>query len=106
MLKNIKTSHGQKSYDQTILYLINNNREEPPFLFWQSLNRIEKMVLKSINKGNLTNRKIRNDLLKEEINYSLRAIQMVTERLCELKLIEKIKEGKEYKFKIITEGKK
>ena len=90
-------SGKNRTYDEIINALLDNNQEEPNFLKW-NLSNTDKFILYCINKGNHETRKIRNCLEKKGITISMRAIQEHMEKLVQKNLILKEQNGKEYTY--------
>ena len=90
----------RRSYDEIIQEILKNEKtEEPNFLKWH-LNNSDKLILNAIRKGCETSGKIREELRKDNIELSLRSVQVHLDSLTTRNLIIRMKGGKEHSYKL------
>ena len=90
----------RRTYDEIILEILKNeNTEEPDFLKWH-LNNSDKLILNAIRKGCKTSGMIREELRKDNIELSLRSVQVHLDSLTTRNLIIRMKGGKEHSYKL------
>jgi uncharacterized membrane protein len=90
----------RRSYDEIIQEILKNETtEEPDFLKWH-LNNSDKLILNAIRKGCETSGTIREELRKDNIELSLRSVQVHLDSLTTRNLIIRIKGGKEHSYKL------
>ena len=90
----------RRSYDEIIQEILKNETtEEPNFLKWH-LNNSDKLILNAIRKGCETSGMIREELRKDNIELSLRSVQVHLDSLTTRNLIIRMKGGKEHSYKL------
>jgi len=90
----------RRSYDEIIQEILKNETtEEPDFLKWH-LNNSDKLILNAIRKGCETSVAIREELRKDNIELSLRAIQVHLDSLTNRNLIIRMKGKKGHSYKL------
>ena len=90
----------RRTYDEIIQEILKNeNTEEPDFLKWH-LNNSDKLILNAIRKGCKTSGMIREELRKDNIELSLRSVQVHLDSLTTRNLIIRMKGGKEHSYKL------
>ena len=90
----------RRSYDEIIQEILKNEKtEEPNFLKWH-LNNSDKLILNAIRKGCETSGMIREELRKDNIELSLRSVQVHLDSLTTRNLIIRMKGGKEHSYKL------
>ena len=90
----------RRTYDEIIQEILKNETtEEPDFLKWH-LNNSDKLILNAIRKGCETSGMIREELRKDNIELSLRSVQVHLDSLTTRNLIIRMKGGKEHSYKL------
>jgi len=90
----------RRSYDEIIQEILKNeNTEEPDFLKWH-LNNSDKLIMNAIRKGCKTSGMIREELMKDNIELSLRSVQTHLDSLTNKNLIIREKGAKEHSYKL------